>query len=145
MRTVSPTWYSTTIFALFHAQSGYLVLGQGDRLVGLAHEAGDAADVADQVPGVVGHDHFDENIAGEDFALDLLGTPDSVISVTVSRGISIWSTMSSMPRFTTGLFDGGLHRVLIAGIGMGYIPLRVISHARILRRTGRSVCSPPER
>ena len=33
----------------------------------------------------------------------------------------------------------------LAGIGMGYIPLRVISHSRFLRRTGRPACSPPER
>ena len=32
-----------------------------------------------------------------------------------------------------GLFDGGLYRVFIAGIGMCYIPLCVISHVLYLR------------
>ena len=131
--------------ALFHAQSGYLVLGQGDRLVGLAHEARDAANVADQVPGVVGHDHFDENIAGENFALDLLGNAGlGDLRDRLQRDLDLEHHVLHAA-VHHGLFDGGLHRVLIAGIGMGYIPLRVISHARILRRTGRSVCSPPER
>src|SRR2546430_13795320 len=48
-----------------------LVLVQGHRLVAGADEAGDAGRVPDDVPGLVGHDHLDQDVAGEDPLLDV--------------------------------------------------------------------------
>ena len=54
-----------------YAEPGHLLIGEGNGLGPRSDEAGDAADVADHVPGIVGHDHFDQDIAREELALDL--------------------------------------------------------------------------
>src|SRR5690349_19420304 len=48
----------------------HLGLGERDRLVSRAHEAGHAGSVLDQVPGVVGHLHLNQDIAGHGPLLD---------------------------------------------------------------------------
>ena len=58
--------------AALHAEGQDLILRQGDGVGGAADKAGHAADIADQMPGVVRHDHLDQHIAGEGLALDLL-------------------------------------------------------------------------
>ena len=57
---------------LFHAQCSDLLLRQGDGFVGLSYEAGDATDVADQMPGVICQDHLNEDVTGEYLALHFL-------------------------------------------------------------------------
>ena len=57
---------------LFHAQRGHFLLRQGDGLIGLTHETGDAADVADQMPGIIGQHHFNQYITGEYLPLHFL-------------------------------------------------------------------------
>ena len=54
---------------LFHAQLQDLFLRQGGGLGARADKAGDAADVLDDIPGLVGHDHLHQHIAGEDLAV----------------------------------------------------------------------------
>ena len=119
--------------ALLHAQRRHLVLGQGDSLVGLAHEASDAADVADQVPSIVRHDHLDEDIAGKYLPLHFLhhaGLGD--LGDRLHRDLGLEDHVLH-PAVHHGFFDGGLYRVFIAGIGMCHIPLCVISHVLYLR------------
>ena len=48
-----------------------LDLGQRDRLVARADEAGHPGGVLDQAPGVVGHLHVDQDVAGDGALLDL--------------------------------------------------------------------------
>ena len=55
---------------LFDAQTGYLIVGKGYRLVSASNKAGDAAHVADQMPAVVGQDHLDQDVTGEDLAIE---------------------------------------------------------------------------
>ena len=56
---------------LFDAEPGDLFVGQRDRLGRRADKPGAAADVPDNVPGIVRQHHFDEDIAGENLAFYL--------------------------------------------------------------------------
>src|SRR5699024_1425141 len=106
---------------LFHAQLGNLLLGEGGGFGTGAHEAGGAADVLDDVPGLVGHDHLHQHIAGEhlavigfrtlvgDFGDGFHGNGDNV------------NEIFEMPRFHR-FFNGGLDGILVAGVCVNHIP-----------------------
>ena len=50
------------------AQRLDLLIGQRDGFACRADEAGNAADVPHDIPGIIGQNHFDQNITGKDFA-----------------------------------------------------------------------------
>src|SRR5438309_2824064 len=53
----------------------HLGVGERRRLVAAADEARDARGVAHDVPGVVAHDHLDEDVAREHLSLDRMALP----------------------------------------------------------------------
>ena len=54
---------------LLDAHLLHFLSGQGDRLRGRADETGAAARIAHDIPGIVVHDHLDQNVAGEQLVL----------------------------------------------------------------------------
>ena len=54
---------------LLDAHLLHFLSGQGDRLRGRADEACAAARIAHDIPGIVVHDHLDQNVAGEQLVL----------------------------------------------------------------------------
>ena len=70
---------------LFHAQRRHFLFGQWNRFGRRADKAGTAAGITDNVPRFVGHDHFDQYIAGE-YLRSTSRFLLSLISVTVSVG-----------------------------------------------------------
>ena len=117
---------------LFHTQCSDLLLRQGDGLVGLSYEAGDATDVADQMPGVICQDHLNEDVTGEHLALHFLhDTRLSDLGDGLHRDLHLQDHVGHIA-VHHGLFNGRLHRIFIAGIGVDDIPFCVISHAPLL-------------
>ena len=116
-------------FPLLYAQSGYIGVGQGDGFVSLAQKAGDAPDVTDDVPGLVVHDHLHQHVAGEHLALHVLGAVVGNFGDRLHGDADFMNQIPHVPVFHI-LLDGGLHRILIAGIGVHHIPIRVVSHVR---------------
>lgn len=119
---------------LFHAQGRHLVLRQGDGLVGLAHEAGDASDVADQMPGVICQDHLDQDVAGKYLALHFLhdaGLGD--LGDGFHRNLHLEDHIGHAA-VDHGFLDGRLHGVLVAGVGVDHIPFAFSAMPHFLSR-----------
>ncbi len=57
----------------FNAHCRDLLIGEGNRLASRAYKAGNAAGVANNIPCVVVHDHFDHDITGVHLAKHRLG------------------------------------------------------------------------
>ena len=80
------------------------------------------------MPGVVGHHHLHQHIAGKDLALHGLGAVVRDLGNRLQGDADLLDQVAQTA-VLHGLLDAGGHGVLIAGIGMHHIPLRVVSHA----------------
>ena len=98
------------------------VFGKGSGLIGGADKAGNALGGANSQPGVVGDDHADKHIAGEEFFFNggffalvdldffLGGDEDLVDKVLKTHGLN------------SG-FEGDENAVFVAGLGVNDVPL----------------------
>ena len=111
---------------LFHAHGQNLLLREGDGFVGGAHEAGDAADVPHQMPGIVSHDHLDQHVAGEYLPFHLFGGARVRDLCHRLHGDLDPQDHVLHSAACDELFNTGLNGVLVAGIGMHHIPLRAL-------------------
>ena len=91
-------------------------------------EAGDPGDVPNDVPGGVGHDHLDENVAGEYLGLDLFlftlfigGDGDLDGEYHLEDHIAETAVLYD-------LFNVGFDLVFIAGVRMDYVPSGTLVH-----------------
>ena len=100
-------------------------------VAGSAHEAGHAADISDNMPGVIAVKHLDQDIAGIDLTLVGLahaGLGDLCNSLhrdgdgqdLVMQGAGL-----------DGLLDGGLYSIFVTGVGMDNIPLCSFCHSAL--------------
>ncbi len=112
---------------LLHAHLLHFLSGQGDRLRGRADEAGAAARIAHDIPGIVVHHHLDQNVAGEQLVLHHTAPCRPCQSRGPSRTGTLMSQIRSCRRrFSTMVCRSVRHLVLVAGIGMHDIPKRLI-------------------
>ena len=113
----------------FHAErQDFLFRQRNGFIVRRADKAGHTANVADQMPGVVRHDHLDEHVAREDLAFDFLRLARvGHFRDGLQRDLDVEDHVLQM---TVGdeLLDGRLDCVFIAGVSMRDIPLSIISH-----------------
>ena len=106
------------------------VIGQGGGVVaGCSNEAGDSADIPDHMPCVITVDHFDQHITGVD--LTVVGFADTGLGDFRNSFLRDGNGQNLFLEATAfnGLFNGSFYSVLIAGVGMDYIPLCSISHS----------------
>ena len=123
---------------LFHAHGVDFLFGQRNGVIaGCTDEAGHAADVLDDMPGVVRVDHLDKHITGVDLAL--IGLADTGFGDLGDGLCGDGNSQNLILKLAAlhSLFNGGLHRVLVSGIGMEYIPLSRLSHGVPLTGPGR--------
>ena len=106
---------------LLDAHLLHFLSGQGDRLRGRADETGAAARIAHDIPGIVVHDHLDQNVAGEQLVLHhtLLAVLD--LGDHLGRDLDVTDQILQVAVLHHGL-QVVRDLVLIAGIGMHYIP-----------------------
>ena len=114
---------------LFHTHGVDFVFGQGSGIVaGRTDEAGDAADVPDNMPGIITVNHLHQHITGIDLAV--IGLADAGfgdLGDGLQRNGDGQDLIVEAAGFH-GLLDGGLYSVFITGIGMHYIPSCSICH-----------------
>ena len=122
---------------LLNTELQNLVLSEGDgtdhRLcIGIsADKTGYTADRVDDVPRLIGHDHFHQHIAGVDLALYSFGTGVSHLSDRLHGNQHLVNEILKMAVLNT-FFDGGFNGILIPGVGMDYIPLSFFCHGLTL-------------
>ena len=124
----------------FDAHLGNLFLGQGLGLGLRADKAGAAARVAHDVPGVVVHDHFDEDITGIELRLNLFLTGLVAVLVKNFFHAGLGRNLYIADQILQMAVLHHRHKirsdlVLVAGIGMCYIPVCLLSHGLCLRST----------
>ena len=114
--------------ALFDAELNDLILRQGGGLGAAGcDKPGDAADVLDDIPGVVRHDHLHQHIAGEDLAVIGLRT----LFRDFGHGFHGDGDLLDDVLQLTGLdrfFNGRHNGIFITGIGMHNIPFCCFCH-----------------
>ncbi|MPN20206.1 hypothetical protein SDC9_167584 [bioreactor metagenome] len=114
---------------LFDSERRYLLLRKGDGLVVLgSDETRYASDVAYQMPGIVRHDHFYEDVAGENLAFESL----FALVGYLRHGLEWYLYLEyHVLKMAIGheLLYCGLYGIFIAGIGMRDIPFGSVRHS----------------
>ncbi len=114
---------------LLHAHCVDLVFGQGSGIIaGRTDEAGDAANIPDNMPGIVAVDHFYQHVTGIDLAVvGLAGTGFGDLGDGFQGDRHGQDHIMQAAGFHS-LLDGSLNGVLVTGVGMHYIPLCSFCH-----------------
>src|SRR3954447_8711660 len=98
-----------------------LGLGQRDRLVGGAHEAGDARRSLDELPGVVIEVHVDEHVAGHRALLDR----DLLVVLHLGHRLGGHDDLADRAALVQGaraVLEVLLDLVLVSGVGVDDVP-----------------------
>src|ERR1041385_745231 len=101
-----------------------LDLLQRHRLVAGAHEAGHAGRVPDDVPGLVGHDHLDQDVAGEDPLLDVPALAVLDLDLVLHRDEYLEDLVLHVHGLDP-LLEVLLGLFLVAGVRVDDVPLRL--------------------
>src|ERR1700738_512353 len=101
-----------------------LVLVQRDRLVAGADEAGHPWRVPDDVPGLVGHHHLDQDVTGEDPLLDVAALAVLDLDLILCWDQDLEDLVVHVHRVDP-LLEVLLDLLLVAGVGVDHVPLRL--------------------
>jgi hypothetical protein len=98
---------------------------QRRRLVAHADEPGDAWCIANQIPGVVRHRHFDQHIAGEDFALHRAALAVADLDFFLGGHHDAENLIAQIVR-RDPIFQVLLNFILVAGVRVNHVPLTIV-------------------
>lgn len=82
------------------------------------------------MPGLVGHNHLDQHIAGEYLALHGLGAVVRDLGDSLHGNVDLGDEVFHVAVFHRFL-DAGRHGVLIARVSVGNIPFQFVSHVPV--------------
>ena len=103
-----------------------LIEAQRDRVVGVAHEAGDAGGVADGAPGGVRQVHADQDVAGDADAVDDLALSVLDLNDFLHRNLDFEDVIFHVQGLDAGL-KVGLDAVFVAGVGVDDVPVTLLA------------------
>lgn len=92
-----------------------------------SYKSGYAADVSDNVPGFIGHDHFDKNVSGEYFGFDFTFFSSVGFYNDFRRNSDIRNKIAETSVLDY-LFQIGFNFVFVARISMRNIPTQTFVH-----------------
>ena len=119
-------------FLLLNAHGVDFIFRQRNGIIaGSTNKAGDSADVFDDVPGVVGVDHLDQDVTGVNLAV--VGLADAGLS-DLSDGLhgnGDGQDLIVEAAAFDSLLNGGFHGIFITGVGMQNIPSCSFSHGSL--------------
>lgn len=86
-----------------------------------SYESGNTSGVADNIPGIIIHDHVEKHITRKHLFLDLLGSTVTHFHNFLQRNANLQNLVFQVSVFDC-FFNVGFYFVFIPGISMNYIP-----------------------
>src|SRR4029079_2619403 len=102
------------------------IFGEGGGLGAYAYEACDTGGVTHDVPGLFVHDHFDQDVAWEDFTLDGLALAAFDLYLFDGRDFDPVNAVANVVG-EDALLEVLLDLVLVAGVRVDNVPVAILS------------------